>query len=764
MPAIRLGRVISARGLLALIATLAGSCAQASVSYVQSAYTTIFGDAGGPTVSATYASAQSAGNVNLVVVGWLDSTATVASVTDSSGNVYSLAVGPTRIDGTGAQAIYYAKNIASAAANANSVTVTFNHSVPYPDVRIAEYNGVSATSPVDAAAGSTGYGTAMDSGPLVTTAANDRIVLGNYLQTTTTAEGSGYQERFLDDFGQVIADAPTSSPSTYHATATQNEGWWILQAVALQPASTGSGDTQAPTTPAGLTATTQPGPGATLSWTASTDDVGVTGYRIERCQGSGCATFAQIATSGTTSFTDTGLAGSTSYTYRVRASDAAGNLSGYSGSATSTTGTAALYVQSSSTTDYGPVSHIEATFPNPQNAGDLNVVVIAWDDTTSNVQSVTDSSGNTYVLAVGPTRTSGNGSQAIYYAKNIVSSAAGTNIVSVSLDSDVAYPDLRIAEYSGLDTVNPLDATAGAAGDGTMADSGPLTTTNAHDLLLASDYVYSGSVYAGSGFTARFFTSFGSLVEDANVNATGTYHGVAPQSDSGWWVMQVVAFREASAGGGGGGDTSPPTVPTALSASVSSSSQIDLTWSASSDNVGVTGYLLERCQGSGCTNFVQIATPTGASYSDSGLSASTSYSYRVRARDAAGNQSDYSSVANATTSSGGGGGGGGGDTQPPTTPAGLEAMAISGSQIALSWSASTDNVGVTGYLLERCHGSACTTFAQIAAPTSTSYTDSGLAMSTTYIYRVRATDAAGNLSGYSGSTSATTDATGSICD
>jgi chitodextrinase len=178
----------------------------------------------------------------------------------------------------------------------------------------------------------------------------------------------------------------------------------------------------------------------------------------------------------------------------------------------------------------------------------------------------------------------------------------------------------------------------------------------------------------------------------------------------------------------------------------------------------VTGYLLERCQGSGCTNFVQIATPAGASYSDSGLSASTSYSYRVRARDAAGNQSDYSSVATAMTSSAGGGGGGGGDTEPPTAPTGLGAIAVSGSQIALSWSASTDNVGVTGYQLERCQGGACTTFAQIATPTSTSYTDSGLAMSTTYTYRVRATDAAGNLSGYSGSASATTDATGSICD
>jgi chitodextrinase len=66
--------------------------------------------------------------------------------------------------------------------------------------------------------------------------------------------------------------------------------------------------------------------------------------------------------------------------------------------------------------------------------------------------------------------------------------------------------------------------------------------------------------------------------------------------------------------------------------------------------------------------------------------------------------------------------------------------------------------------LERCQGASCTGFAQIAAPTTTSYTDSGLAISTTYTYRVRATDAAGNLSDYSGTASATTNTTGSICD
>jgi len=103
---------------------------------------------------------------------------------------------------------------------------------------------------------------------------------------------------------------------------------------------------------------------------------------------------------------------------------------------------------------------------------------------------------------------------------------------------------------------------------------------------------------------------------------------------------------------GGLPDTQAPTTPTNLSATTQSSSQINLSWTASSDNVGVTGYRVERCLGSSCTNFVQIATPSTTSYNDTGLSANTTYRYQVRAADAAGNLSGYSGVTSATTQAG----------------------------------------------------------------------------------------------------------------
>src|SRR5215472_3864930 len=194
-----------------------------------------------------------------------------------------------------------------------------------------------------------------------------------------------------------------------------------------------------------------------------------------------------------------------------------------------------------------------------------------------------------------------------------------------------------------------------------------------------------------------------------------------------------------------GPDTTPPTQPGTLTANAASASEVDLSWGASTDNVGVTGYDIERCSGSGCSNFTQIATTPGTSttYKDTTVSANTSYSYRIRATDAAGNLSTYSNTASATTPTP--------DTTAPTQPGTLTAHAVSGSEVDLSWGASTDNVGVTGYLVERCSGSGCSNFTQIATTTGTgtTYKDTSVSASTSYSYRVRATDAAGNLSPYS---------------
>ena len=122
------------------------------------------------------------------------------------------------------------------------------------------------------------------------------------------------------------------------------------------------------------------------------------------------------------------------------------------------------YVQGNYAVPQTAQTAVTAAYVSAQSAGDLNVVLVGWNSLNSHVTSVTDSKGNPYQLAFGPT--AGNGvSQVVYYAKNIASASAGSNAVTVTFDTAAAYPDVRLLEYSGLDPVNPLDVAVGATGN-----------------------------------------------------------------------------------------------------------------------------------------------------------------------------------------------------------------------------------------------------------------------------------------------------------
>ena len=113
------------------------------------------------------------------------------------------------------------------------------------------------------------------------------------------------------------------------------------------------------------------------------------------------------------------------------------------------------YVQGNYAVPQAPQTTISLPFTSTQGAGNINLVVIGWNDVTSRISAVTDSEGNIYQPAA--ERTSGYGvSQAVYFAKNIVAATAGSNSVTVTFNAAATYPDVRILEYSGLDPVNPL--------------------------------------------------------------------------------------------------------------------------------------------------------------------------------------------------------------------------------------------------------------------------------------------------------------------
>ena len=162
------------------------------------------------------------------------------------------------------------------------------------------------------------------------------------------------------------------------------------------------------------------------------------------------------------------------------------------------------YVQGNSATPQTPQTTVGVTFTAAQAAGDLNVVVVGSNDTTAVVNSVTDTSGNAYARAVGPTITTGfspNLSQSIYYAKNIGAAAAGANSVTVTFSTAAVYPDIRILEYSGADPNKPVDVTAASSGSSLSSSSGSATTTNATDLIFGANTVYTYTSGPGSGFT-----------------------------------------------------------------------------------------------------------------------------------------------------------------------------------------------------------------------------------------------------------------------
>jgi hypothetical protein len=169
--------------------------------------------------------------------------------------------------------------------------------------------------------------------------------------------------------------------------------------------------------------------------------------------------------------------------------------------------------------------------------GDLNIVVVGWNNSTSVVQSITDSAGNAYSLAIGPT-TGTSLRQSIYYAKSII---GGPNTVSVIFNQATAYPDIRILEYRGVTT---LDVTAGASGNSNVSSSGSATTTSPNELIFGANTVWTLTSGAGSGFMSRIVTSpDGDIAEDRVVSAPGSYSATAPLTSAGPWVMQMVTFK-----------------------------------------------------------------------------------------------------------------------------------------------------------------------------------------------------------------------------
>ena len=460
-------------------------------------------------------------------------------------------------------------------------------------------------------------------------------------------------------------------------------------------------DSTPPSTPAGLATSAISQTSIALSWTASTDNVGVTGYRISR-------NGTQVGTPVVTSYVFSGLSCGTSYTLGAAAVDAAANVSG---TASVNTSTAPCPDTTPPSTPTGLVTSGvgQSSVTLNWTASTDNVGVTGY-RTFRNGTQVGTPAGTPYVfsgLACGTSYTLG--AAAVDAAGNVSGTATVSATTSACADTTPpSTPSGLVTSAVGQTSVT-LSWTASTDNVGVAAyqvsrNAAPVTTT-------------AGTSYTYSGLLCGMTYSLGVAAFDAAGNFSGT--------------ATVSATTSACAG-----DTTPPSTPAALATSAISQTSITLSWTAATDNVGVTGYRTFR-------NGTQVGTPAVTSYVFSGLSCGTSYTLGAAAFDAAGNVSATATVS-ATTSACP-------DTTPPSTPTGLATSAVSQSSVTLSWTASTDNVGVTGYRTFR-DGT------QVGTPAGTPYVFSGLACGTSYTLGAAAVDAAGNVSG-----TATVSATTSAC-
>ena len=170
-------------------------------------------------VAVTYTSAQTAGDTNILAIGWNNATSNITSVTDSAGNAYQLAVPTARGSGV-SQAIYYAPNIKAAAGRNQHRDRTFNTATPYVDIRALEYSGLDPVNPFDIGTSASGTGTSANSGTVTTTAANALIFGAGMTTGSFGAAPAPFTTRIITNPDADIAqDRIVTTTGAYSATA-----------------------------------------------------------------------------------------------------------------------------------------------------------------------------------------------------------------------------------------------------------------------------------------------------------------------------------------------------------------------------------------------------------------------------------------------------------------------------------------------------------------------------------------------------------------
>jgi fibronectin type 3 domain-containing protein len=551
-------------------------------------------------------------------------------------------------------------------------------------VRVSDVAGRQTTS--DTVAVTVANPVADTQAPTVPTLTGDLVgqtVELNWTASTDDTGVAGYDLYRNDslliqtDTTSYVDTAPAQGSSYRYALVARDAAG--NRSAASSAVTIASADTTAPTAPANLAASLNSNT-VHLTWQAASDNVGVTGYRVLR---DGVLETTLSATA--VSYSDSAATQATSHTYSVQAVDAAGN--------SGTEATVAVYVPD--TAAPSSPSGLSATVSNGtvnlswQAAADnigvtgyrvLRGSVLIATTTTTTYSDVSAPQGASHEFSVQAVDAAGN----VGAASKITATVADTTAPTATGKPTITFNGTQVivAWTAGSDNVGVKSYTV--LRDGVVIGS---TTT----LSYTDTTVVQGRTYA---YTVKAVDAAGNQsVSSATTSAT------AP-------------------------DTIAPATVAKPTATLSGNSII-VAWAATTDNVAVVRYEIWR-------GGTYLATTTARTYTDTTVKQGSTYTYTVRAVDAANNKGAQSVATTSLTVR---------DTTAPMTPTGLTATSSKTRTVQLNWNASTDNVAVTGYRIYR----GTTLIATVSASTL-SYTVTGLSSNTTYGFTVRAIDAAGNVS------------------
>ncbi|HEY5221608.1 MAG TPA: RICIN domain-containing protein [Microbacteriaceae bacterium] len=339
------------------------------------------------------------------------------------------------------------------------------------------------------------------------------------------------------------------------------------------------------------------------------------------------------------------------------------------------------------------------------NAGTVTAGTLSVAETISASLTTTYNSGNT--TTTGSVLVTNAGNVTADYTASLTLGTGSSTTLANSI-TVTAWP-----------VAGPSSCTASA-----LVPAGAATGTWASMIAGSTAAPVTGTLPAGGSVTYCLRSAMNVTAVPAGISSGDTLTPVVTTdlSVAGWSTSASASLTQTFR------DDMPPTAPSALASSNVSATSTKLAWTAATDNVGVIAYDVYR---SG-TN-TPIGTTTATDFTDTIVAANTTYTYTVKARDAAGNTTSSAGLLV--------------DRTAPSIPT-LTATAASPTSVTLSWSAATDNVGVTGYDLFR-DGAFWQTVSALSA------TDT-VAAGSTHTYTVRSRDAAGNTSASSGTATVTT--------